>query len=91
MKNDGGRKTRRHTMEKTPIRTEADYGAEYAVELVRDGTIAAGIEINVEDAVHGICSIPSGDEEAMRDAGIVNPDAREYWRGYNAQMSLLQK
>jgi len=70
-------------------RTEEDFGAEYAEELVRTGEVKAGAEVDEDEMCNSSVDIPEGDYEAMVDAGIENPSARKYWRGYNRQMRVI--
>ena len=63
------------------MKTEYDYGRKYAEFMSKHGENGP---VNINDMVGGSVDIPEGDYCAMRDDGIVNPDAREYWRGYNS-------
>lgn len=67
-------------------RTEEDFAAEYAEELVRTGEVQPGVEVDEDEMCNSSVSIPEGDYDAMVDAGIENPSARKYWRGYNRYM-----
>ena len=53
------------------------FGRDYAEQLNADETVS------VDEMVSGSVDIPTDDYSAMVDAGIENPNAREYWAGYN--------
>jgi hypothetical protein len=59
------------------MKTERDFGREYAEHLNADGVV------NVDEMVSGSVDIPTDDYLAIIDAGIENPNARDYWAGYN--------
>ena len=59
------------------MKTERDYGWEYAEYLNFEDVV------NIDEIVSGSVDIPTDDYSAMVDAGIENPNAREYWAGYN--------
>ena len=59
------------------MKTELDFGYDYAAD--QDGG-----PIDIKVMVQGSVDIPSDDYRAMKDAGIQNPDARKYWKGYNS-------
>jgi len=66
--------------------TAAQVGAEYAEQMHAD-RLASG-PVDVEEMMGGTNDIPDGDYCWMRDNGI-EPNAREYWHGYNARMAEL--
>ena len=66
--------------------TAAQVGAEYAEQIFAD-RLASG-PVDVEQLVNSTHDIPDGDYCWMRDNGI-EPNAREYWTGYNAYMAGL--
>lgn len=68
------------------MKTEADYGRDYAAQLVDDGLVSPGDLVNIEQMLGRSIYIPDGDYVAMRRSGITNPSALEYWTGYNAYM-----
>lgn len=70
-------------------KTEKNFGAEYAEELVRTGEVEAGVQVDIDEMVNSSVDIPDGDYTAMVEAGIENPSARKYWRGYNEYMETL--
>jgi hypothetical protein len=57
--------------------TERDFGYEYAEHLNAEAVVS------IDEMVSGSVDIPTDDYSAMVDAGIENPNAREYWKGYN--------
>lgn len=59
------------------MKTEREFGRAYAEHL------NAGEVVSVDEMVSGSVDIPTDDYSAMVDAGIDNPNAREYWAGYN--------
>ncbi len=65
------------------MRTEFDFGYEYA----QAGAIAHEEGFNgpivIEEMINSTQSIPDGDYTSMVAAGIENPNAREYWEGFN--------
>lgn len=65
--------------------TAAQAGAEYAEQIHSDGAAVHGENFARTDASG---DIPDGDYTWMRSNGI-EPNAREYWRGYNARMAEL--
>ena len=60
------------------MKTEFYFGREYAEFLKSDSIVA------LPDMVTSSTDIPDDDYRAMVDAGIENPNAREYWRGFNS-------
>ena len=60
------------------MKTERDFGAEYAAD-----DASSGLVVDIEEMVHGSIEIPVDDYRAMVNAGIKNPNARKYWAGYN--------
>jgi hypothetical protein len=66
------------------MKTEYDYGYEYARWLVQENQEGAGEPVDVDAMIGSTVDIPEGDYAEMKRAGIANPDPREYWRGYNA-------
>lgn len=65
------------------MKTAYDYGYEYAQFLHNDKQADGPVEI--EKMVNQTVSIPDGDYTDMVRNGV-DPNAREYWRGYNAYM-----
>lgn len=59
------------------MKNECSFGRDYAEQLNADKTVS------VDEMVSGSFDIPTDDYSAMVDAGIENPNAREYWAGYN--------
>jgi len=59
------------------MKTEREFGRMYAEHLNAEGIV------NIDEIVSGSVDIPTGDYSEMVDAGIENPNAREYWAGYN--------
>jgi hypothetical protein len=72
-------------------KTEEDFAAEYAEELVRTGEVQPGVEVDEDEMCNSTVSIPEGDYDAMVDSGIENPSARKYWRGYNRYMRSISE
>ena len=64
------------------MRTESDYGYKYAEE--NDGDEGFTGPVDIEEMVNSTQSIPDGDYTSMVAAGIENPNAREYWKGFNS-------
>jgi len=59
------------------MNTEREFGGLYA-------EFSNAVEIvDINEMVSGSVDIPDEDYNTMVDAGIVNPDAWEYWAGYN--------
>ena len=58
--------------------TERNYGHEYAEDNNFDGPV------NIDEMTGHSTDIPEGDYIAMKAAGIKNPSAREYWKGFNS-------
>jgi hypothetical protein len=69
------------------MKTEREFGREYAEYMVDSNQVPSGEQVNIDEMVNSTVSIPSGDYDAMVVAGIENPNAREYWRGYNEYMA----
>lgn len=65
--------------------TAAQVGTEFADQQFADGCTNL---VDVERAMGATSEIPDGDYCWMRDNGI-EPNACEYWRGYNDRMSEL--
>ena len=65
------------------VKTEFDYGFEYAKFMVENGEVEQE-EVDVNGMITGSVDIPEGDYLEMVNEGIENPDAHEYWRGYNS-------
>jgi len=63
------------------MKTERDFGYETAEAMQEPGYDGP---VDIDKEVRRTVSITEGDYLAMRDAGIENPDAREYWRGFNS-------
>ena len=66
------------------MKTEYDYGREYAKEMHDYSPEECNTVVDVDKMVSGSDDIPSDDYRAMIDEGIINPMAREYWDGYNS-------
>lgn len=64
------------------MENEFDYGRAYAEEM--QGEDGFDSPVDIEEMVHSSCAIPDDDYYAMKTAGIINPDPREYWRGFNS-------
>ena len=64
------------------MKTERDFGYETAEAM--QGQPGYDSPVDIEEMVSGTVSIPEGDYWAMQDEGIENPNAREYWRGFNS-------
>ena len=62
---------------------EYDFGREYGLQAVADVEFE---RVDIDAMATGSVDIPPGDYQAMRDSGIEQPDARQYWRGYNSAM-----
>ena len=62
-----------------------EVGAEYAEQIYSEGAAIHGENFDRTDASG---NIPDGDYCWMRDNGI-EPNAREYWNGYNSRMAEL--
>lgn len=69
------------------LKTAYDYGYAYASWLHSESIESAPIVI--ARAVSSTQPIPDSDSRAMTNAGI-EPDAREYWRGYNSFFAKLE-
>lgn len=67
------------------MRTERDYGLCFAEFMLKTGQAIGRVDIN--KMVGHTVDIPEDDYIEMRRNGIVNPDAREYWSGYNSRFS----
>ena len=63
------------------MKTERDFGYETAEAMQEPGYDGP---VDIDKEVRRTVSIPEGDYLAMREAGIENPNAREYWRGFNS-------
>lgn len=63
------------------MKTERDFGFGFA-EDQGDGPV------KIDEMITSSLDIPPDDYLAMLNAGIQNPDAREYWKGYNAYFSV---
>lgn len=64
------------------MKTERDFGYENAEAMQGEDGYDAPVDIN--KMLGRSADIPDGDYHAMRDAGIENPNAREYWKGFNS-------
>ena len=64
------------------MKTERDFGRETASAM--RGKPGYDGPVDIEEMVSGTVSIPEGDYWAMQDEGIENPNAREYWQGFNS-------
>lgn len=62
------------------MKTSFDYGYEYARAMQDKPGFDTPVDINT--MLGGTVDIPTDDYLAMRQAGI-EPDSREYWRGFN--------
>ena len=65
------------------MKTEFDYGFEYAKFLVNDVGEDVG-PVKIEEMLTGSSDIPNDDYRTMTRNWIKNPDARKYWEGYNS-------
>ena len=63
------------------MKTERDFGYETAEAMQEPGYDGP---VDIDKEVRRTVSIPEGDYLAMREAGIENPNAREYWQGFNS-------
>ena len=59
------------------MKTERDYGYDFAANT-GDGPV------DINEMCSGSVDIPADDYNTMRNEGIENPNAREYWAGYNS-------
>lgn len=64
------------------MKTERDFGYEYARDMQGEGWFDG--PVNIDDILNSTANMPDGDYCAMRAAGITDPDAREYWKGFNS-------
>ena len=65
------------------MKTAFEYGYEYAKAM--QGTEGFDTPVNIEEIISTTGAggpIPSGDYAEMRRAGV-DPNEREYWKGYN--------
>lgn len=65
--------------------TASEVGAEYAEQQFSEGCTE---QVNIAQALNSTSDMPDGDYTWMVDNGI-EPNAREYWNGYNARMADL--
>ena len=65
------------------MKTEHDYGREYAEWLKSENDPNAS-PADIDAMCRSTTAIPYGDYRAMVADGIDNPDAREYWKGFNS-------
>lgn len=65
--------------------TAYQVGAEYAEQMFGENCTE---QVDVDRQMGSTQEIPDGDYCWMNDRGI-NPDSREYWRGYNDKMAEL--
>ncbi len=63
------------------MKTERDFGYETAEAMQEPGYDGP---VDIDKEVCRTVSIPEGDYWAMQDEGIENPNAREYWKGFNS-------
>lgn len=68
------------------MKTAFEFGQAYAEFMVNSNQVPAGEPVNVDEMVTSSQDIPDGDYTEMKRAGITNPNAREYWAGYNSYM-----
>lgn len=68
------------------MKTAFDFGHDYAEFMVDSNQVPVGETVNIDEMVTSSQEIPDGDYTEMKRAGIANPNAREYWAGYNAYM-----
>jgi len=63
-------------------KTEGDFGREYA----EWGQAQEGFDspVDIDKILGQTVSIPDGDYTKMVSAGIENPNARDYWEGFNS-------
>jgi hypothetical protein len=64
------------------MKTEHEYGFEYAEAM--QGEEGFDKPVDIEKMLTASSDIPNDDYRAMKQAGIENPDAREYWEGFNS-------
>ena len=64
------------------MKTESNFGREYAEAM--QGEDGFDSPVDVEEMLTSSRDLPDGDYRAMKNAGIENPDAREYWEGFNS-------
>jgi len=64
------------------MKTEREYGYEYAEAM--QGEDGFDGPVDIDKMVGGSVDIPPDDYRTMIDSGIDNPDAREYWKGFNS-------
>jgi len=64
------------------MKKEFDYGREYAEG--NRGQEGFDAPVDIEKMLTSTSDIPPDDYHAMKNAGIENPDARQYWMGYNS-------
>lgn len=58
---------------------EWNAGYEYAETMFPNGE-----PVDIERILTSSCDIPGGDYDALIDGGVENPDAGDYWTGFNA-------
>jgi hypothetical protein len=66
--------------------TAYEVGVEYAEQVHMDGVVSGAV--NIDAMLVSTQDLPDGDYQWMVDNGV-DPNAREYWRGYNAKMAEL--
>jgi len=66
------------------MKTEFDYGRDYAEFMNGYMPETCNSSVDIDEMVSGTVSIPDDDHSEMVRNGIDNPNAREYWRGYNS-------
>lgn len=60
-------------------------GREYAAELISTGEVGIGCEVDTDEMLNSTNEMPDGDYRAIEREGE-EPDARQYWSGYNDYM-----
>ena len=73
------------------MKTERDYGMEYAEWLLDTGEIEQPEPVDIEEMMTTTGGIPDEDYVLMRREGIDDPDGREYWGGYNKHMLTIKQ
>jgi len=70
------------------MKTSREFGYAYAEWGQTEKQDGFDGPVDVNAMLGGSVDIPEGDYRAMRNAGI-EPDAREYWEGYNSYFTSL--
>lgn len=63
-------------------------GKEYAAELVSMGEVEPGTEVDIDEMMNSTNEMPEEDYLSIEREGE-EPDARQYWAGYNDYMSEI--